>query len=223
MRRRDLTLDEMASSRADLRCPRRASRRRHARPVHELNGRRQGSSSCEGDHRIGIGGLWDSGKTAVIEDHHAPLDRSRHQAADHHQRRRGRRRTPSKGAGALLNGILIEEKIVGVETRCLARIRRCAAVCIDGNIAAVEELEEKYPDSDVILIEPAATTSRRPSALRWRISTSPPVIDVAAVCDAIPRRTAPASASRTSSSSTSMTWRPMVSATPRRSWTRSSG
>jgi urease accessory protein len=103
--------------------------------------------------RIGIGGPVGSGKTAVIEVITPrlidmgikPLIITNDVVTTE----------DAKQVRRTLNGILIEEKIVGVETGACPHtaVREDPSM----NIAAVEELEEKYPDSDVILIE-----------IRWR-------------------------------------------------------
>ncbi len=83
-----------------------------------------------------------------------------------------------------LKGILVEEKIVGVETGACPHtaVREDPSM----NIAAAEEMEETYPDSDVILIESGGdnlTLTFSPALADFYIY----VIDVAAG-DKIPRK-----------------------------------
>ncbi|MBE0004946.1 urease accessory protein UreG [Citrobacter freundii] len=99
--------------------------------------------------RIGIGGPVGSGKTAIIEVITPVLIR------------RGYKplivtndvvtTEDAKQVKRTLKGILEEEKIIGVETGACPHI----AVREDPsmNIAAVEEMEDKFPDSDLIMIE----------------------------------------------------------------------
>lgn len=104
--------------------------------------------------RIGIGGPVGSGKTAVIETITPrlielgvkPLIITNDVVTTE----------DAKQVRRTLKGVLVEEKIVGVETGACPHtaVREDPSM----NIAAVEEMEEKYPDSDVILIDPAATT-----------------------------------------------------------------
>ncbi|AWU92984.1 urease accessory protein UreG [Azospirillum ramasamyi] len=132
--------------------------------------------------RIGIGGPVGSGKTAIIEAITPRLielgikpliitnDVVTTEDAKHVRR--------------TLQGILVEEKIVGVETGTCPH----TAVREDPtmNIAAVEELEAKYPDSDVIMIESGGdnlTLTFSPALADFYIY----VIDVAAG-DKIPRK-----------------------------------
>ncbi len=99
--------------------------------------------------RIGIGGPVGSGKTAVIEviiprliaKGVKPLIITNDVVTTE----------DAKQVRRTLNGILIEEKIIGVETGACPHtaVREDPSM----NIAAVEELEGKYPDSDVIFIE----------------------------------------------------------------------
>ena len=132
--------------------------------------------------RIGIGGPVGSGKTAIIEAITPRLielgikpliitnDVVTTEDAKHVRR--------------TLHGILVEEKIVGVETGTCPHtaVREDPSM----NIAAVEELEDKYPDSDVIMIESGGdnlTLTFSPALADFYIY----VIDVAAG-DKIPRK-----------------------------------
>ena len=99
--------------------------------------------------RIGIGGPVGSGKTAIVEVITPKLIE------------RGVKpliitndivtTEDAKQVKRTLKGILDDDKIVGVETGACPHtaVREDPSM----NIAAVEELEEKFPDSDVILIE----------------------------------------------------------------------
>ncbi|MCC2946256.1 urease accessory protein UreG [Citrobacter portucalensis] len=99
--------------------------------------------------RIGIGGPVGSGKTAIIEVITPVLIR------------RGYKplivtndvvtTEDAKQVKRTLKGILEEEKIVGVETGACPHtaVREDPSM----NIAAVEEMEDKFPDSDLIMIE----------------------------------------------------------------------
>lgn len=132
--------------------------------------------------RIGIGGPVGSGKTAVIETITPrlidmgikPLIITNDVVTTE----------DAKQVRRTLKGILVEEKIVGVETGACPHtaVREDPSM----NIAAVEELEEKYPDSDVILIESGGdnlTLTFSPALADFFIY----VIDVAAG-DKIPRK-----------------------------------
>ncbi|MFA9222896.1 urease accessory protein UreG [Citrobacter freundii] len=99
--------------------------------------------------RIGIGGPVGSGKTAIIEVITPVLIR------------RGYKplivtndvvtTEDAKQVKRTLKGILEEEKIIGVETGACPHtaVREVPSM----NIAAVEEMEDKFPDSDLIMIE----------------------------------------------------------------------
>lgn len=99
--------------------------------------------------RIGIGGPVGSGKTAIIEVITPVLIR------------RGYKplivtndvvtTEDAKQVKRTLKGILDEEKILGVETGACPHtaVREDPSM----NIAAVEEMEAKFPDSDLIMIE----------------------------------------------------------------------
>ncbi|MFZ3483000.1 urease accessory protein UreG [Sphingomonas sp. 3-13AW] len=132
--------------------------------------------------RIGIGGPVGSGKTAVIETITPRLiDRGvrpliiTNDVVTTEDAKQVRR---------TLQGILVEEKIVGVETGACPHtaVREDPSM----NIAAVEELEGRYPDSDVVLIESGGdnlTLTFSPALADFYIY----VIDVAAG-DKIPRK-----------------------------------
>lgn len=135
--------------------------------------------------RIGIGGPVGSGKTAIIEAI-TPLmldlgirvliitnDVVTTEDARHVQR--------------TLKGILVEEKIIGVETGACPHtaVREDPSM----NLAAVEEMEARFPDSDVVLIESGGdnlTLTFSPALVDFFIY----VIDVAAG-DKIPRKNGP--------------------------------
>ncbi len=132
--------------------------------------------------RIGIGGPVGSGKTAVIETITPrliemgirPLIITNDVVTTE----------DAKQVRRTLKGILVEEKIVGVETGACPHtaVREDPSM----NIAAVEEMEEKYPDSDVIFIESGGdnlTLTFSPALADFYIY----VIDVAAG-DKIPRK-----------------------------------
>lgn len=99
--------------------------------------------------RIGIGGPVGSGKTAIIEVITPSLIE------------RGIKpliitndivtTEDAKQVKRTLKGILDEEKILGVETGACPHtaVREDPSM----NIAAVEDMEERFPDSDVIMIE----------------------------------------------------------------------
>ena len=135
--------------------------------------------------RIGVGGPVGSGKTAIIEAVTPVLIRRgikpliitndvvTTEDAKHVQRE--------------LEGILEAEKIVGVETGACPHtaIREDPSM----NLAAVEELESKFPDSDLIFIESGGdnlTLTFSPALADFFIY----VIDVAAG-DKIPRKSGP--------------------------------
>ena len=135
--------------------------------------------------RIGIGGPVGSGKTAIIEAI-TPLftdmgikvliitnDVVTTEDAKHVQR--------------TLKGILIEERIIGVETGACPHtaVREDPSM----NLAAVEDMEERFPDSDLVLIESGGdnlTLTFSPALVDFFIY----VIDVAAG-DKIPRKNGP--------------------------------
>jgi len=135
--------------------------------------------------RIGIGGPVGSGKTAIIESI-TPLllesgikvlvitnDVVTTEDAKHVQR--------------TLKGILIEERIIGVETGACPHtaVREDPSM----NLAAVEEMEARFPDTDVVLIESGGdnlTLTFSPALVDFFIY----VIDVGAG-DKIPRKNGP--------------------------------
>jgi urease accessory protein len=135
--------------------------------------------------RIGIGGPVGSGKTAIIEAiTPALLDRGikvlivtndvvTTEDARHVQR--------------TLKGILLEDRILGVETGACPHtaVREDPSM----NLAAVEDMEARFPDSDVVLIESGGdnlTLTFSPALVDYFIY----VIDVAAG-DKIPRKNGP--------------------------------
>lgn len=135
--------------------------------------------------RIGVGGPVGSGKTAVIE------------AVVPELMRRGVRPLiitndvvtieDAKHVQRELAGILPAERIVGVETGACPHtaIREDPSM----NLAAVEELEKRFPDSDVVFIESGGdnlTLTFSPALADFFIY----VIDVAAG-DKIPRKSGP--------------------------------
>ena len=135
--------------------------------------------------RIGIGGPVGSGKTALIEAITPRLLALGHKVlvitndvvttedAEHVRR--------------MLKGILVEERIIGVETGAYPHtaVREDPSM----NIAAVEEMEARFPDADVVLIESGGdnlTLTFSPALVDFFIY----VIDVAAG-DKIPRKDGP--------------------------------
>jgi urease accessory protein len=135
--------------------------------------------------RIGIGGPVGSGKTALVEaltPRLIELGRSvliitndvvTTEDAKHVQR--------------ALKGVLAEDRIVGVETGACPHtaVREDPSM----NLAAVEELEERFPDGDVVLIESGGdnlTLTFSPALVDFFIY----VIDVAAG-DKIPSKGGP--------------------------------
>ncbi|MFO1070294.1 MAG: urease accessory protein UreG [Geminicoccaceae bacterium] len=135
--------------------------------------------------RIGIGGPVGSGKTAIIEAITPMLlemgakvliitnDVVTTEDAKHVQR--------------TLKGILVEEKILGVETGACPHtaVREDPSM----NLAAVEDMESRFPESDLVLIESGGdnlTLTFSPALVDFFIY----VIDVAAG-DKIPRKNGP--------------------------------
>ncbi len=135
--------------------------------------------------RIGIGGPVGSGKTAIIEAIVPRLLERGHKLlvitndvvttedAQHVRK--------------MLKGILLEERIAGVETGACPHtaVREDPSM----NLAAVEEMEARFPDTDVVLIESGGdnlTLTFSPALVDFFIY----VIDVAAG-DKIPRKDGP--------------------------------
>jgi len=135
--------------------------------------------------RIGIGGPVGSGKTAIVEaitprliDMGAKIlvitnDVVTTEDAKHVQR--------------ALKGVLMEDRILGVETGACPHtaVREDPSM----NLAAVEEMEAKFPESDIVLIESGGdnlTLTFSPALVDFFIY----VIDVAAG-DKIPRKNGP--------------------------------
>ena len=135
--------------------------------------------------RIGVGGPVGSGKTALIEALTPRLielgvrmlvitnDVVTTEDAKHVQR--------------TLKGILIEERILGVETGACPHtaVREDPSM----NLAAVEEMEARFPDTDLMFIESGGdnlTLTFSPALVDFFIY----VIDVAAG-DKIPRKNGP--------------------------------
>lgn len=150
------------------------------------------SNTC----RIGVGGPVGSGKTALIEAITPRLldlgmkvliitnDIVTTEDAKHVRK--------------TLKGILVEERIIGVETGACPHtaVREDPSM----NIAAVEEMEAKFPDGDIVLIESGGdnlTLTFSPALVDFFIY----VIDVAAG-EKYPVKTVPASHNRISWSST---------------------
>ena len=139
------------------------------------------NNSC----RIGVGGPVGSGKTAIIEAITPRLLALGHKVliitndvvttedAQHVRR--------------ILKGVLAEERIIGVETGACPHtaVREDPSM----NLAAVEEMESRFPDGDVVLIESGGdnlTLTFSPALVDFFIY----VIDVAAG-DKIPRKDGP--------------------------------
>jgi urease accessory protein len=135
--------------------------------------------------RIGVGGPVGSGKTAFIEAITPILlrlglkvliitnDIVTTEDAKHVQRS--------------LKGVLVEERIIGVETGACPHtaVREDPSM----NLAAVEDMEQQFPDTDVVLIESGGdnlTLTFSPALVDFFIY----VIDVAAG-DKIPRKNGP--------------------------------
>ena len=135
--------------------------------------------------RIGVGGPVGSGKTALIEAITPTLvkegfkvliitnDIVTTEDAKHVRR--------------MLKGVLIEDRIIGVETGTCPHtaVREDPSM----NIAAVEEMEAKFPDTDIVFIESGGdnlTLTFSPALVDFFIY----VIDVAAG-DKIPRKDGP--------------------------------
>ena len=135
--------------------------------------------------RIGIGGPVGSGKTAIVEAITPKLldlglkvlivtnDIVTTEDAKHVQR--------------TLKGVLVAERILGVETGACPHtaVREDPSM----NLAAVEDMEARFPDSDIVLIESGGdnlTLTFSPALVDYFIY----VIDVAAG-DKIPRKNGP--------------------------------
>lgn len=135
--------------------------------------------------RIGIGGPVGSGKTALVEVMTPRLlamglnvtiitnDIVTTEDAKHVQR--------------ALSGVLDPDRIIGVETGACPHtaVREDPSM----NLAAVEEMEERFPDTDVVLIESGGdnlTLTFSPALVDFFVY----VIDVAAG-DKIPRKNGP--------------------------------
>jgi urease accessory protein len=135
--------------------------------------------------RIGVGGPVGSGKTAIIESITPRLlengasvliitnDIVTTEDAKHVRR--------------TLKGVLMEERIIGVETGACPHtaVREDPSM----NLAAVEDMETRFPDSDVFLIESGGdnlTLTFSPALVDFFVY----VIDVAAG-DKIPRKNGP--------------------------------
>src|SRR5271156_4149035 len=135
--------------------------------------------------RIGVGGPVGSGKTALIEAITPMLinmgvrilvitnDVVTTEDAKHVQR--------------TLKGVLVEERIIGVETGACPHtaVREDPSM----NLAAVEDMESRFPETDLVLIESGGdnlTLTFSPALVDYFIY----VIDVAAG-DKIPRKNGP--------------------------------
>ena len=157
----------------------------------DVRGRKAGRGACRktaymnNTCRIGIGGPVGSGKTALIEAVTPRLlemgykvlvitnDVVTTEDAEHVRR--------------MLRGVLVEERIIGVETGACPHtaVREDPSM----NIAAVEEMEARFPDGDVVLIESGGdnlTLTFSPALVDFFVY----VIDVAAG-DKIPRKDGP--------------------------------
>jgi len=135
--------------------------------------------------RIGVGGPVGSGKTSIVEAITPKLlemgvrvliitnDVVTTEDAKHVRR--------------MLKGILVEERIIGVETGACPHtaVREDPSM----NLAAVEDMEARFPESDLVLIESGGdnlTLTFSPALVDYFIY----VIDVAAG-DKIPRKNGP--------------------------------
>lgn len=135
--------------------------------------------------RIGVGGPVGSGKTALVEAITPQLldlgvkvliitnDVVTTEDAKHVRR--------------VLKGVLLEERIIGVETGACPHtaVREDPSM----NLAAVEDMERRFPDGDLLLIESGGdnlTLTFSPALVDYFIY----VIDVAAG-DKIPRKNGP--------------------------------
>src|ERR1700683_3503745 len=135
--------------------------------------------------RVGVGGPGGRGKTAIIEAIPPHLvDAGLHvlvvtnDVVTTEDARHVRR---------ALTGVLVEERIVGVETGACPHtaVREDPSM----NLAAVEDMESRFPDTDLVLIESGGdnlTLTFSPALVDFFIY----VIDVAAG-DKIPRKNGP--------------------------------
>ncbi|NBE80043.1 urease accessory protein UreG [Micromonospora rubida] len=135
--------------------------------------------------RIGVGGPVGSGKTAIIEavvprfvDNGLRVLVITNDVVTTEDAKHVRR---------ALTGVLVEERIIGVETGACPHtaVREDPSM----NLAAVEDMEARFPDSDVVLIESGGdnlTLTFSPALVDFFIY----VIDVAAG-DKIPRKNGP--------------------------------
>ena len=135
--------------------------------------------------RIGVGGPVGSGKTALIE---AITPRLMDKGMNVLIITNDIVTTEdAKHVRKTLKGVLMEDRIIGVETGACPHtaVREDPSM----NIAAVEEMEAKFPDADVVLIESGGdnlTLTFSPALVDFFIY----VIDVAAG-DKIPRKDGP--------------------------------
>lgn len=135
--------------------------------------------------RIGVGGPVGSGKTALIE---AIVPRLLDRGLSVLVITNDIVTTEdAKHVRKMLKGILMEDRIIGVETGACPHtaVREDPSM----NIAAVEEMEARFPDADVVLIESGGdnlTLTFSPALVDFFIY----VIDVAAG-DKIPRKDGP--------------------------------
>ncbi len=135
--------------------------------------------------RIGIGGPVGSGKTAIVEaitpkfiDQGIRILIITNDVVTTED---------AKQVQRTLKGILIQERILGVETGACPHtaVREDPSM----NLAAVEDMEERFPDTDLVLIESGGdnlTLTFSPALVDFFIY----VIDVAAG-DKIPRKNGP--------------------------------
>ncbi|MEU5906837.1 urease accessory protein UreG [Micromonospora sp. NPDC047527] len=135
--------------------------------------------------RIGVGGPVGSGKTAIIEavvprfvDNGLRVLVITNDVVTTEDAKHVRR---------ALTGVLVEERILGVETGACPHtaVREDPSM----NLAAVEDMESRFPDTDVVLIESGGdnlTLTFSPALVDYFIY----VIDVAAG-DKIPRKNGP--------------------------------
>lgn len=135
--------------------------------------------------RIGVGGPVGSGKTAIIEaitpkllDLGVRVLIITNDVVTTEDAKQVRR---------TLKGVLVEERIIGVETGACPHtaVREDPSM----NLAAVEDMEARFPDSDVVLIESGGdnlTLTFSPALVDFFIY----VIDVAAG-EKIPRKNGP--------------------------------